>query len=353
MKKLWAEGTTHQVQIALKIFADHGLACQTGNNGGTQYFNINSDITLDQSVFRAHAETLKPPSEQTYDEDEPPKPPPAQPAGVAQHVDPATFDDTATLSKEMQKKMAEDVKRLQETGTLSPEAQKKLAEQQVDPALATETKALQALVAQLQHDNSRLRQTATEMLSEIGDLETENKNLAQQARLTSGNMANDGSMEIEDADDGPNDPVANPPPNNNVAQQAPTAPILLPAKGTAPAPPAGGGAPPAGGGRPPNPPVNNNEVQATALVEAQTNAVLPTQTTASLDEKEGVLKDEHASKRQKQLGYNPKINWYGTEVQWGAIIKKLDDLPWHYPDPFDTNIRPWSPSQLDAVDPFL
>ena len=71
------------------------------------------------------------------------------------------------------------------------------------------------------------------------------------------------------------------------------------------------------------------------------------------DENERRLKDEQASKKQAQLGYNPSVNWYGQTTQWGKIIHELDSFSWGYGPEFKTSIDPWSLKQLEAIDPFL
>lgn len=74
---------------------------------------------------------------------------------------------------------------------------------------------------------------------------------------------------------------------------------------------------------------------------------------APIDANEAKLKDEHATKKQVQLGYNPNVKWDIPEVRIQKILKKIDDMTWSQPDPWSSTITPWSMSQLEAVDPFL
>jgi hypothetical protein len=138
------------------------------------------------------------------------------------------------------------------------------------------------------------------------------------------------------------------------AQAPAQAPAQVPA-GTAPAG-AGAGAPPPP--PPPNPAVNNNVAQVKVKEEEEEKANPVVQLIAgvkekTIDEAEAKLRDEQASKRQAQLGYNSRVNWFGEEVNWAGILQQLDSFSWKQQDPWATTIPPWTHKQLEAIDPFL
>jgi hypothetical protein len=102
-----------------------------------------------------------------------------------------------------------------------------------------------------------------------------------------------------------------------------------------------------------NPPVNKEPVPTSASATAPLAAAVISPPQPTPDENESRLKDEQASKKQAQLGYNPSVNWYGQTTQWGKIIHELDSFSWGYGPEFKTSIDPWSLKQLEAIDPFL